>query len=188
MRKSFPSLDLETARPSATTSLLELAALGGDVRLLVLVGTEAEMLDSLAGVLGATEEEGVGTGGLLESELIESDGLAASGDDAGTGGGGEAQSGDGHLGDDQETVVIGDGTNNNDGLLLVAVLEVLGNAGQRDRRAVDAAHEQAAKHDLVEGRVSAAWWVKWWLAKCPILYCGETRERSKTYGPRSGKA
>lgn len=125
----------------------------------MLVGTEAEMLDGLTGVLGSTEKEGVGTGGLLESELIEGDGLAASGDDASAGSGGEAQSGDGHLGDDKETVVIGDGTNNDDGLLLVAVLEVLGNAGQRDGRTVDTAHEQATEHDLVEGRVGTAWWM-----------------------------
>lgn len=123
---------------------------------LVLVGTEAEVLDGLTGVLGATEEEGVGTGGLLQSQLVEGDGLAAGSGDAGTGGGGEAQSGDGGLGDGQETVVVGDGADNNDGLLLVAVLEVGRNAGQRDGGAVDAGHEQAAEDHLVEGRISAA--------------------------------
>lgn len=51
-------LDLETARPPATTGALELAALGGDVRLLVLVGTEAEVLEGLAGVLGAAQQQG----------------------------------------------------------------------------------------------------------------------------------
>jgi len=149
-------LDLETARPSATTSTLELAALGSDVRLLVLVGAKAEVLEGLTGVLGATEEEGVGASGLLESELVESDGLAAGGLDAGTGSGGEAEGRNVDLGDGQETVVIGDGADNNDGLLLVAVLEVGGNARERDGRAVDAAHEEAAQDDLVEGRVGAA--------------------------------
>lgn len=150
------NLDLETTRPSATTGLLELAALGLNVGLLVLVGTEAEVLDGLTGVLGTTKKEGVGTGGLLESELVEGDGLAASGSDAGTGGSGEAEGRNGDLGDVQETAVIGDSADNNDGLVLIAVLEVARNTGDRDGRAVDAAHEEAAEHDLVEGRVSAA--------------------------------
>lgn len=52
----YISLYLETTRPAATTGLLELAALGSDIRLLVLVGTEAEMLEGLTSVLGATEQ------------------------------------------------------------------------------------------------------------------------------------
>lgn len=122
----------------------------------MLVGTEAEVLDGLTGVLGTAEKEGVGTGGLLESKLVESDGLAASGSDAGAGSGGKAEGRDGDLRDGQEAVVIGDSADNDDGLLLVAVLEVGRNTGERDGRAVDAAHEEAAEHDLVEGRVSAA--------------------------------
>jgi len=63
-------LDLETLGPSATTSLLELAALAGNAWLLSRVRTETEMLDGFTGVLGSTEEEGVGTswGALLEHE------------------------------------------------------------------------------------------------------------------------
>lgn len=152
---SLLRLDLETLGSSATTGLLELAALGSDVGLLVLVGTEAEVLDGLASVLGATEKEGVGTSGLLEGELVEGDGLATGSLDASTGSGGEAEGSNRDLGDGQETVVIGDGTDNNDGLLLVA-LEVGGNARDGHGRTVDAGHEQPAEHDLVEGRVSAA--------------------------------
>lgn len=127
-----------------------------DVTYLVLVGTEAEVLDGLASVLGATEKEGVGTSGLLESELVEGDGLATGSLDASTGSGGEAEGSNRDLGDGQETVVIGDGTDNNDGLLLVA-LEVGDNARDGHGGTVDAGHEQPAEHDLVEGRVSAAW-------------------------------
>ncbi len=123
---------------------------------LVLVGAKAEVLDGLTRVLGAAEEEGVGTSGPLEGELIEGQDLAAGGSDAGTGGGGDAESGDLDLGDGQETVVIGDGADDDDRLLLVAVLEVGRDAGQRDGGAVDAAHEQAAEDHLVEGRISAA--------------------------------
>lgn len=122
----------------------------------MLVGTEAEVLDGLTGVLGSTEEEGVGTGGLLESELIESQGLAASGEDASAGSGGETEGRNGDGGDLEETVVIGDGTDNNDGLLLVAVLDVVDNARDRHGRTVDAAHEQPAEDNLVESRVGTA--------------------------------
>ncbi len=119
------------------------------------MGSETEVLDGLAG-LGATEEQSVGASGLLKSELVESEGLAAGSLDAGTGGGGEAQGSDVHLGNLEEAVVVGDGADNDDGLLLIAVLEVGGNAREGDRGTVDAAHEQAAEHDLVEGRVGAA--------------------------------
>lgn len=139
-----------------------------DATYLVLVGTEAEVLDGLASVLGATEKEGVGTGGLLKGELVEGDGLATGSLDASTGSGGEAEGSNRDLGDGQETVVIGDGTDNNDGLLLVAVLEVGGNARERDGGTVDAGHEQPAEHDLVEGRVSAAWGG----ARVSMLSCG----------------
>jgi hypothetical protein len=88
-------LHLETARSPAATSTLELAALALDVGLLVLVGTEAEVLDGLTGVLGATEENGVGTGRGPQSNLVNGEGLTTSSLDAGTGRGGEAESSDG---------------------------------------------------------------------------------------------
>lgn len=120
------------------------------------MGTEAEVLNGLTGVLGATEKEGVGASGLLESELVEGQDLAAGSGDPGTGGGGDAEGGNLDLGDAEEAVVIGNGADNDDGLLLVAVLEVGRNAGQRDGGAVDAAHEQAAQDHLVEGSIGAA--------------------------------
>lgn len=146
-------LHLETARASATTGTLELAALGEDVGLLVLVGTEAEVLDGLTVVLGATQEQGVGTGGLLKSKLVEGQGAAASGQNARAGGGGEPKGGDLDLGDLEQTVVVGDGADNNDRLLLVAILQVGLDAGQGNGRAVDAGHKEAAQDNLVEGRV-----------------------------------
>lgn len=120
------------------------------------MGTEAEVLDSLTRVLGATEQEGVGTSGLLQSQLVEGDDLAAGRGDAGTGGGGHTERGNRQLGDGQETVVIGDGADNDNRLVLAAVLDVGRNAGERDGGAVDAAHKQAAQDHLVEGSISAA--------------------------------
>ena len=102
-------LNLETTRPSATTSALELAALALDVRLLVGVGTHAEVLECLTAVLGSTEEQGVGSGGETSSDLVDSEGLTASSLDACASSGGEAESSDGQLGDLEEADVVGHG-------------------------------------------------------------------------------
>lgn len=120
---------------------------------LVLVGTEAEVLDGLTAVLGATQEQGVGTGGLLKSKLVEGQGTAASGQDARAGGGGEPQGSDLDLGDLEQAVVVGDGADDNDRLLVVAVLQVGLDTRQGDGRAVDAGGKEAAQDNLVEGRV-----------------------------------
>jgi hypothetical protein len=103
-------LYLETTRPSASTSALELAALALDVRLLVGVGTEAEMLESLTAILGSTEEQGVGSGREAGSDLIDGEGLAAGSNDACAGSGSEAEGCDGELGELEETDVVSHGT------------------------------------------------------------------------------
>jgi len=154
-------LDLETPGPSAATSALELAALGLDVGLLVGVGTEAEVLDRLTGVLGSTEEDGVGTGGETGGNLVDGESLTTSLLDAGAGRGGEAHGSDGELGELEETVVIGDGANNDNGLALVVLrVGLVGGGsddlGEGDRGAVDLGHHKTAEDNLVEGRIGAA--------------------------------
>jgi hypothetical protein len=150
---SSKRLDLETTRPSASTSTLELAALALDVGLLVGVGTHAEMLDGLTGVLGSTEEEGVGSSGEAGGDLIHGEALAAGLLDAGTGRGGEAHGRDGELGELEETVVVSDGSDlilltiapcvcmlmpyNDDGLALVCLGGVLVGSGRDDLRQAD---------------------------------------------------
>jgi hypothetical protein len=161
---SSKRLNLETTRPSASTGTLELAALALDVRLLVGVGTEAEMLDGLTGVLGSTEEEGVGSSGEAGGDLIHGEALAAGLLDAGTGRGGEAHSRNGELGELKETVVVSDGPDltsisscasfvvcmrmpyNDDGLALVCLRGVLVGSGRDDLR-------QADGYRIVSGRV-----------------------------------
>jgi len=158
-RNQFPSstsLDLETTRPSATTSTLELAALAGDVGLLVGVGTEAEVLDGLTGVLGSTEEESVGSSGVTSGNLVNGEGLTTGLLNAGTGGSGEAEGCDGELGELEQTVVVSDGSDNDDGLALVSLSGVLvgsgcDDLGQADGRAVDLGHHEASQNRLVEG-------------------------------------
>lgn len=89
---SSTHLDLETTRPSAATSALELAALALDVRLLVGVGSEAKMLDGLTRVLGAADENRVGSSGEAGGNLVDSEGLTTSLQDAGAGCSSEAES------------------------------------------------------------------------------------------------
>ena len=154
-------LDLETPGPSAATSALELAALGLDVGLLVGVGTEAEVLDGLTGVLGSTEEDGVGTGGETGGNLVDGESLTTSLLDAGAGRGGEAHGSDGELGELEEAVVIGDSADNDNGLALVVLrVGLVGGGsddlGEGDRGAVDLGHHKTAEDNLVEGRIGAA--------------------------------
>ena len=125
------------------------------------VGTEAEVLDGLTGVLGATEEEGVGTGRGAHGQLIDGQGLTTSGDNAGAGSGGVAEGSDRELGELKETVVVSDGADQDDGLALVSLAGVLvgssGNdLGERHGRAVDLAHHQAAEDSGVELAVGTA--------------------------------
>lgn len=119
---------------------------------LVLVGTHAEVLDGLTGVLGTTEQQGVATSGGTESKLIEGQSLTAGSENASTGGGSESESSDAQLGDLEKAVVVGDGGNNNDDLALL-VSGLTRKAGDGDRGSVDAGHEQTAEDDLVEARV-----------------------------------
>jgi hypothetical protein len=158
---SSNSLDLETPGPSAATGTLELAALGLDVGLLVGVGTEAEVLDGLTGVLGSTEEDGVGTSGETGGNLVDGENLTASLLDASAGRGGEAHGSDGELGELEEAVVVSDGADNDDGLALVVLrVGLVGGGsddlGEGDGRAVDLGHHKTAEDNLVEGSVGTA--------------------------------
>ena len=73
------------------------------------MGTETEMLDGLTGVLGATEEEGVGSGRGAGSNLVDGEALTTSLLDAGAGGGSEAEGRNGELGELEHAVVVSDG-------------------------------------------------------------------------------
>lgn len=115
---------------------------------LVGVGSETEVLDSLTGVLGATEEDDVGTGWCAEGELVECDGLTTGLLNAGTGSCGELERADAELGELEETVVIGDGTDNGADLALVDLGGVLvggdgDDLGERHWWGVDARHTQS---------------------------------------------
>ena len=165
--------------------------------------TEAEVLDSLTGVLGATEEQSVGTGRGTQSKLVQGEGLTTGVLDTGTGGGGESQGSDGKLGNVQEAVVIGDGPDHDHGLALLRLVDVRCNAGKRNRGAVDARHEEAAENGLVEvglraacqrSQISLRSWLKFEGKNSSFRPCLLRRTRigfwmgrgRESYGPGSG--
>lgn len=127
----------------------------------MLVGTEAEVLDSLSGVLGAAEEQSVASGGGTEGKLIEGQNLTTGSQDAGTGGSGEAEGSNAELGNGQETVVIRDGADDHNGLVVRLLGGVGRNSRDRDRGPVDAGHKKAAENDLVERGVGSAYRIRY---------------------------
>jgi hypothetical protein len=153
------NLDLEAAAVTSTTSTFELATslgLSTDIRSSVFAVHATEMSDRFAGVTRTSQQQSVGTGGSLNSQLIQSHNLTTSLNDAGASRFGEAKSADADLGDVQQTNVVSDGTNNNSDGLLVLALQELGNAGQGKRRAVHLAHHQSLEDDFVELGVGSA--------------------------------
>lgn len=144
-------LDLETLGCSSTSSLFELPALGGNVRLSALEGT-TEVPDGFSGVPPSSHQDSVGTSGGSESELVEGQGFTTVGDDSFPGGSSESQSGDGELGDNRESLVVQNGTDDDNSLGSVGVgaLGFLDNSGDRDRRSVDLGHKQPLQDDSVE--------------------------------------
>ena len=97
------------------------------------------MLDTFSRVLWSPQEERVGTGWGAEGQLVECDGLTTSSNNPGTRGGGESEGCDGDFGDVVETGVIGDGADDDDGLVGrfgVFVGDLFGDAGEGDRGSV----------------------------------------------------
>jgi hypothetical protein len=125
---SHHSLHLEAATGSASTSLLELSALGANVGLDTIVGfgvvdggTMSEMTDGLSGLHGPSEKYGVLALGGAKSELVEGDTLSTGLDDSSSGSLGEAKSSNGQRGDLQQTGVVGDATNDDSNLAILAL-------------------------------------------------------------------
>lgn len=117
---------------------------------------EAKVLHGLTSVLRTTQQQGVRAGGRTESKLVQGQDLTASLLNASTGGGRHAEGSNGQLGDRQQAVVIGHRANDDNGLVLVLLVQVGHDAGQGDRRTVDPGHEQTAQHHLVEVGIGTA--------------------------------
>jgi len=123
----------------------------------MLVGSEAEVLNSLSGVLGSSEKECVASSRSSKGQLIQSQSLTSGSNNAGTGSGSESESGYTELGDGQETVVIGNGANDDNGLVVGLLGGVRDDSRDGNGRSVDARHKKTAQDDLIEGRVGPAW-------------------------------
>jgi hypothetical protein len=118
---------------------------------LVLVWSETKVLDCLSCVFGSSEKQGVASSRCFKSQLIQSQDLSTSSDDAGASCSGESESSNAELGNGQEAIVIGDCANNYN-RLVVGLLGCVGyNARDGDRGPVDAGHKESAENDLVEG-------------------------------------
>jgi len=83
--------------------------------------------------------------------LVKSQDFSTCSEDAGPSCSGESESGNGELGNSQETVVISDCANHYDDLV-VGLLGCVGDDPRDgDRGSVNARHEKSAKDDFVEG-------------------------------------
>lgn len=123
----------------------------------MLVRAKPEVFNRLPSVLRSPDEKGVASSRRPQRELVKSQSLASSCLDSGASGGSESQSGDGKLRDSEETVIVSDGTDNDNSLVIVVsrvwISTVLDDAGDRDRGPVDLGHEETAKNSLIEGAV-----------------------------------
>lgn len=153
-------LGLETSGCSSTSGSLELSSLGDDERSGVGTWTHAEVSDGLSVVLLSSEEHDVGSGRCSHGELVEGDALTSGLCDSSSGGRGKSQGGDGEFWDVDQSVVVGDGSDDGDGSLglggILRIRDLSGNVGDRDGRSVDLGHEQSSEDDLVELRVRSS--------------------------------
>jgi len=116
----------------------------------VLVRTHAKVFDSLTRVPLSPQQDSVGSSRCTQSELVEGKNLTTGLEDAVLGRLGESQSGDGEFGNLEETDVIGDGPDIDDGFR-GEVRNVFGffyDAREGDGRFVDLGEEKAMENDL----------------------------------------
>jgi hypothetical protein len=109
--------------------------------------THTKVLDGFTRVLGTTDEDGVGTSRSTESQLIESQNFTTSLQDTSLGGLGEVKGSNRELGEVEKTRVISDGTDNDNGLTFLVVLDDTRNS---NGRTVDTRHKETLQDDLVE--------------------------------------
>lgn len=126
------------------------------------MGTKAKALDLLPGFLGTTEKESVLSSGRSESKLVEGDNFTSGLDDSLTSTRGDAESGNGDLGEVRKnTNIIGNGADNDNNLLSVTLgFDSLLDTSDRHRRSVSLAQKQSAEDDRIELGVSSAYSVR----------------------------
>lgn len=148
-------LHLETLGPPSATSLLELSTLALDVWLLVLVGSHAEVLDGLSGVLWSSQQNNIATSRGSHGKLIKCQAFTTGLLNSSSSSRCESESSDGELWNDLESVIVCDGADDCDSLALIGLLSRLCadfavNAGDGHGRSVYSRHEQSLEDDFVE--------------------------------------
>lgn len=115
----------------------------------------SEVLERGTGSAASTDKEGVGSLGVLKSELIEGHAASSGLQNTSASGLGETKRADFHLRALNESDVVSDGTYKNSDLISLS-LQKLSDAREGHRRAVVLTHVQTLKHDLVELGVRSA--------------------------------
>jgi len=153
-------LDLEAAALSASTSSLELAALGANVGTRAgvgLAGSLAEVTVGRTGSAASLHQDGVLSLGGLEGQLIEGENLSAGFEDAFAGARGDVHGAQRQLRNLVETKIVSDGANDDGGLAIAAwLLHHAGDASDGHGWSVHAAHIKTFQDDLVELGVGSA--------------------------------
>ena len=148
-------LHLETLRSSSTSSSLELSTLGEDSWGLVLVRTHTEVSNGLSRVPWTSQDQGVLTLWSPDSQLVKGNALTTSLDDSGSCTSSESQSSNSGLWKLEDSGVIGDGTNDDDGLVgSTLTSESPGDPGNRHWWSVDLGQVQGSQNNLVEWCIS----------------------------------
>ena len=113
----FLRLDLETLRSTLTSGSFELSTLRHNSWGLVLVWTHTKVSDGFSGISWTSQDQGVLTLWSSNGQLIEGDTFTTGLNNSGSGTSGESDSSDGGLLHVVDSGVVGDGTNNDDGLI-----------------------------------------------------------------------
>jgi hypothetical protein len=140
----------------STESSLDFGVSASSVRLGVTAGnTEGSPVASGFSLLGSSEEEGVGSGRSLHDELVEGHASTTSGDDSGTGGLGESESGNVKLGHIEGSLIIGDNSDN-DGSAASVLSEASDHAGDGHWGSVDSGGNESSEDGLAETGVGSS--------------------------------
>lgn len=120
--------------------------------------TETKVLDSLSGVSWASDNDGVLTLRGSHGQLVQGDGFTSVLNDLSSGRAGKSQGSNGGLGEVQQSDVIGNGTNNNHGLVSSTLLaQHTADSVKRNWRSVDLGQEQRLQDDLVEWSIGTTY-------------------------------
>lgn len=120
--------------------------------------TETKVSNSLSGVSWASDNDGVLTLWSSQSQLVQGDSLTTSLEDSSLSTGSESQSSDGSLWSVQQSNIVSDSANNDDGLLSsTLLLQHIVDSGEGHWWSVDLGQEQRSQDHLVEWSIGTAW-------------------------------